>query len=270
MIRIALVDDHDLLRAGVRAILEKDPQFQIVGETGDGQDAIRRIAEWKPDIVLMDVHLPGGIGGLDATEAIAKDHPEAKVIILTQYDNREYIRRALRIFPAYYLWLGVFVVLRGMSYIGHGLSHAVFGGAAASAVMNLNYFLGAGVWGVWSGVLIGRISRRRIIGADAAIGVVTTASFALGLALLNRYGQAKKSIEAVLFGSVLGVKNGDIVAVTVEQKGGSPDGSPTTDPIITILFNIPVFFAINYTSIFPVRATLTHLSRGNRIISTSS
>ena len=83
MIRIALVDDHDLLRAGVRAILEKDPQFQIVGETGDGQDAIRRIAEWKPDIVLMDVHLPGGIGGLDATEAIAKDHPEAKVIILT-------------------------------------------------------------------------------------------------------------------------------------------------------------------------------------------
>ena len=111
--------------------------------------------------------------------------------------------------------LGVFVVLRGMSYIGHGLSHAVFGGAAASAVMNLNYFLGAGVWGVWSGVLIGRISRRRIIGADAAIGVVTTASFALGLALLNRYGQAKKSIEAVLFGSVLGVKSADIVAVTV-------------------------------------------------------
>jgi DNA-binding NarL/FixJ family response regulator len=103
MIRIALVDDHDLLRAGVRAILEKDPQFQIVGETGDGQDAIRRIAEWKPDIVLMDVHLPGGIGGLDATEAIAKDHPEAKVIILTQYDNREYIRRALRIGARGYL-----------------------------------------------------------------------------------------------------------------------------------------------------------------------
>ena len=109
--------------------------------------------------------------------------------------------------------LGVFVVLRGMSYIGHGLSHAVFGGAAASAVMNINYFVGAGVWGVASGVIIGRIARRRLIGADAAIGVVTTASFALGLALLNRYGQAKKSIEAVLFGSVLGVKTIDIVAV---------------------------------------------------------
>jgi manganese/iron transport system permease protein/iron/zinc/copper transport system permease protein len=111
--------------------------------------------------------------------------------------------------------LGVFVVLRGMSYIGHGLSHAVFGGAAASAVMQLNYFVGAGIWGIASGVIIGRIARRRLIGADAAIGVVTTASFALGLALLNRYGQAKKSIEAVLFGSVLGVETVDIVAVSV-------------------------------------------------------
>ncbi len=109
--------------------------------------------------------------------------------------------------------LGVFVVLRGLSYIGHGLSHAVFGGAAASAVMGVNYFLGAGLWGVLSGVLIARISRRRLIGADAAIGVVTTASFALGLALLNRYGQAQRSIEAVLFGSVLGVRTSDIVAV---------------------------------------------------------
>ncbi|MFM8854582.1 MAG: metal ABC transporter permease, partial [Acidimicrobiaceae bacterium] len=91
--------------------------------------------------------------------------------------------------------LGVFVILRGMSYIGHGLSHAVFGGAAASAVMKINYFLGAGIWGVVSGLLIARVARRRVIGADAAIGVVTTASFALGLALMNRYGQASKSIE---------------------------------------------------------------------------
>lgn len=111
--------------------------------------------------------------------------------------------------------LGVFVVLRGMSYIGHGLSHAVFGGAAASAVMGFNYFIGAGLWGIASGVLIGRIARKRLIGADAAIGVVTTASFALGLALLNRYGQAQRSIEAVLFGSVLGVRTADIIAVAV-------------------------------------------------------
>lgn len=111
--------------------------------------------------------------------------------------------------------LGVFVVLRGMSYIGHGLSHAVFGGAAASAVIGINFFIGAGIWGIVSGVLIARVARRRVLGADAAIGVVTTASFALGLALMNRYGQASKSIEAVLFGSVLGVKLVDIVAVSI-------------------------------------------------------
>ena len=109
--------------------------------------------------------------------------------------------------------LGVFVVLRGMSYIGHGLSHAVFGGAAASAVMSINFFVGAGIWGIISGVLIGRIARRKIIGADAAIGIVTTASFAGGIALLNRYGQARKSIEAVLFGSVLGVSWVDVAAI---------------------------------------------------------
>jgi manganese/iron transport system permease protein/iron/zinc/copper transport system permease protein len=109
--------------------------------------------------------------------------------------------------------IGVFVVLRGMSYIGHGLSHAVFGGAALAAVLNLNYFLGAGFWGLASGLMIGRVSRKRIIGADAAIGVITTASFAMGLALQARFGQAKRSIDAVLFGNVLGVLTSDILAV---------------------------------------------------------
>jgi ABC-type Mn2+/Zn2+ transport system permease subunit len=111
--------------------------------------------------------------------------------------------------------IGVYVVLRGMSYIGHGLSHAVFGGAAAAAVMGVNYFLGAGLWAIGSGLLIGRVSRRRIIGADAAIGVVTTASFAVGIVLYNRYGQAKKGLDASLFGSILGVEPSDIVAVTL-------------------------------------------------------
>ncbi|MFM8380758.1 MAG: metal ABC transporter permease, partial [Actinomycetota bacterium] len=79
--------------------------------------------------------------------------------------------------------IGVFVVLRNMSYIGHGLSHAVFGGAALAAVLNLNYFVGAGFWGLASGLMIAQVARKRIIGADAAIGVITTASFAVGLAL---------------------------------------------------------------------------------------
>jgi ABC-type Mn2+/Zn2+ transport system permease subunit len=81
--------------------------------------------------------------------------------------------------------LGVFVTLRSMSYIGHGLSHAIFGGAAICAAIGINFFVGAGVWGLASGLAVGRISRRRAIAADAAIGVITTASFAFGIALLG-------------------------------------------------------------------------------------
>jgi ABC-type Mn2+/Zn2+ transport system permease subunit len=109
--------------------------------------------------------------------------------------------------------VGVYVTLRGMSYIGHGLSHAIFGGAAASAILSLNFYAGAGVWGLASALLIGKVSRRRIIGADAAIGVITTASFALGLALLNRFGQVRKSLDAALFGSILGVSATDVWVV---------------------------------------------------------
>ena len=109
--------------------------------------------------------------------------------------------------------VGVYVVLRGMSYIGHGLSHAIFGGAAASAVINVNFYLGAGLWGVVSALMIGRVTRRRIIGSDAAIGVITTASFALGLVLFGFYGVARKSVDAVLFGSILGVSVADVWVV---------------------------------------------------------
>jgi DNA-binding NarL/FixJ family response regulator len=97
MISVLIVDDHDLVREGIRAILEKDPAFSIVGETGDGQHAVRLVGQVKPDVVLMDISLPGGIGGLEATEAILADHPDAKIIILTQYEHREYIKRAIRI-----------------------------------------------------------------------------------------------------------------------------------------------------------------------------
>jgi ABC-type Mn2+/Zn2+ transport system permease subunit len=109
--------------------------------------------------------------------------------------------------------LSVFVTLRGMSYIGHGLSHAIFGGAAICAAISVNFFAGAGLWGLASGLAISRITKRRIIGSDAAIGVITTASFAFGIALLGLYSRVKRSIEATVFGSVLGVSRGDMVLV---------------------------------------------------------
>lgn len=114
--------------------------------------------------------------------------------------------------------IGTYVVLRRMSYLGHGLSHAVFGGAAAASVLGVNFYLGAGVWGVAAALAIGRIARRRVIGGDAAIGVVTTASFALGLVLFGLFGRARRSPDALLFGSPVGVDVVDVwivVALTV-------------------------------------------------------
>jgi manganese/iron transport system permease protein/iron/zinc/copper transport system permease protein len=112
--------------------------------------------------------------------------------------------------------VGTFVVLKGMSYIGHGLSHAIFGGFAASALLGVNLFLGAGAWGFASALLIGGVTRRRrVIGSDAAIGVITTASFAIGLALIKVFGSRGKNADAYLFGNVLGVDRAQVVLVTV-------------------------------------------------------
>lgn len=109
--------------------------------------------------------------------------------------------------------VGVYVVLRGMSYIGHGLSHAIFGGAVASYALEINFYLGAGVWGLVSAVLILLIARRRSIGADAAIGVITSSSFAVGVVIISVIGSFTRNFEAALFGNVLGVSSADVAIV---------------------------------------------------------
>ncbi len=111
--------------------------------------------------------------------------------------------------------IGVYIVLRRMAYIGHGLSHAVFGGAVASFVMSINFFVGAGVWGFVSALLINLTTRKRAIGADAAIGIITTASFAVGIALISRFRTFTRSFDAALFGNILGVSESDVVAIAV-------------------------------------------------------
>jgi len=109
--------------------------------------------------------------------------------------------------------VGVYVVLRGMSYIGHGLSHAIFGGAVISFVAKVNFTVGAAIWGFLSALAINRVARRRTIGADAAIGVVTTASFAVGIAIISRTSSLRRNFDAALFGNVLGVGVGDVILV---------------------------------------------------------
>lgn len=128
--------------------------------------------------------------------------------------------------------VGVYVVLRHMAYIGHGLAHSVFGGAVVShfVVFNVIFagavagsvgreglgetylFLGAITWGFLSALLITLITRMRIIGADAAIGIITTASFALGIALIS-YTRSFRDFEAQLFGNILGVTPGDLITI---------------------------------------------------------
>ncbi|MBI1823161.1 MAG: metal ABC transporter permease [Nitrospirae bacterium] len=109
--------------------------------------------------------------------------------------------------------LGVYIVLRGMSYIGHGLSHAAFGGAVIGYVLNLNFYIGAGLWGFLAAILINQVVRKNKIGADAAIGVITTASFAIGVALISRVRHFTKNFEAALFGNILGVTWNDVMII---------------------------------------------------------
>jgi manganese/iron transport system permease protein/iron/zinc/copper transport system permease protein len=109
--------------------------------------------------------------------------------------------------------VGVYVVLRRMSYIGHGLSHAILGGAVVAYVTGQNFYVWAGAWGFGSAMLINFLGRRRKIGADAAIGIVTTASFAVGILLISRGHHFTTNFEAALFGNILAVNTTELLVI---------------------------------------------------------
>jgi two-component system, NarL family, response regulator NreC len=94
-IRVLIADDHTIFREGVRALLESAPGIEVVGEAADGRDAIDRSGRLRPDIVLMDIQMPG-LGGLEAALEIRRAQPEVKIVVLTQFEDREYIRRFLK------------------------------------------------------------------------------------------------------------------------------------------------------------------------------
>lgn len=96
MTTVLLVDDQALLRMGFRLVLEAEDDLQIVGEAGDGRSAVDQVSALRPDVVLMDVRMPG-MNGIEATERIVTDHPGTRVLILTTFDLDEYAFAALRV-----------------------------------------------------------------------------------------------------------------------------------------------------------------------------
>lgn len=109
--------------------------------------------------------------------------------------------------------VGVFVILRRLAYIGHGLAHSIFGGAVVSFTLGINFFLGASIWGAFSVFLINQAARRRQIGGDAAIGIITTAAFAIGIAVISRSRSFTRDFEAALFGEILGITSQDLYVI---------------------------------------------------------
>jgi DNA-binding NarL/FixJ family response regulator len=94
-VRVLLADDQELIRRGFRMILEEQAEITVVGEAADGDEAVRLTRELHPDVVLMDVRMPG-TDGIDATRRIVAESPEARVLVLTTYDLDEYAFSALR------------------------------------------------------------------------------------------------------------------------------------------------------------------------------
>jgi len=94
-IRVMIVDDHPAVRKGIAALIESEPDLQVVGQTGDGREAVDLFRKLKPDIVLMDLRLPG-MGGVEAIMAIRKEFADARIIVLTTFDADEDIYRAIQ------------------------------------------------------------------------------------------------------------------------------------------------------------------------------
>ncbi|CAG0928953.1 Oxygen regulatory protein NreC [Thermoflexales bacterium] len=101
-IHVLLADDHALVRAGLRALLERIPDVQVMAEAGDGRAALQLIGEYQPEVVLMDIAMTG-LNGLEATARITQDFPEVRVIMLSMLANEEYVRQALRAGAAGYI-----------------------------------------------------------------------------------------------------------------------------------------------------------------------
>ena len=101
-IRVVLADDHPIVRAGIREALKEIPGVDVIAEASDGREAIELVKSLQPDVVFMDISMPG-LNGLEAAERILKAFPQVRIIILSRHDSEEYYRRALQVGASGYL-----------------------------------------------------------------------------------------------------------------------------------------------------------------------
>ncbi len=119
--RIVLVDDHEVVRLGLRALLERHPDFEVVAEAGTAREAIERVKEFSPNIVVMDIRLPGG-SGIEACQEITQNYPDTRVIMLTSYAEDEMLFSAIRAGAAGYVLkqIGGEDLIRAIKAVGRG------------------------------------------------------------------------------------------------------------------------------------------------------
>lgn len=95
MIRVVLADDHPVLRQGLRGLLEREGDLSVVGEAGDGREALDRVAQVRPDVLVLDLMMPG-LGGLEVVRQVRAHHPSTLVVVLSMYANESYVVEAFR------------------------------------------------------------------------------------------------------------------------------------------------------------------------------
>jgi DNA-binding NarL/FixJ family response regulator len=134
-IRVVLADDHAIVREGLRHVLHDEPGFTVVGEAANAADVVPMALEHRPDVVLLDIAMPGG-GGLSATAEIMAAWPDARVLLLSMYDSVEYVREGLRLGATGYLLkdsagaelrIAIRAVQAGGTYLSPAIAQALTG-----------------------------------------------------------------------------------------------------------------------------------------------
>ena len=133
LIRVLLIDDHELVRSGIKALLEKSEDIRVVGEAGEGHEALECIRETNPDVVLLDISLPG-LNGLEVAAKARKDFPRLRIVFLSMHSNEEYVLQALKVGASGYvlkqastreLELAVRSAKKGETFLSPAISNTV-------------------------------------------------------------------------------------------------------------------------------------------------